>query len=118
MVFSRNSHQTRQYRWIDSNYWLLITTMLTNKALAANYLKELIAIKNQVIPNHWMVMSLGTTVNTFAINERNKTAQQYQTEKTWIISDKIVWNTVHNRNPSSSHEFYTNVTVVDMDPQI
>jgi hypothetical protein len=37
-----------------------------------------------------MVMSLGTTVNTFAINERNKTAQQYQTEKTWIISDKIV----------------------------
>jgi hypothetical protein len=66
-----------------------------------------------------MVISLGTTVNLFAINERNKTAQQCHTEKTWIFFDKTVCNTVHNPNPSSSYyESYTNVTVVEMDPQI
>ncbi len=66
-----------------------------------------------------MVMSLGTTVNTFAINERNKTAQQCHKKKTWLFFKKKVYYTIRNRNPSSSYyESYTNVTVVEMDPQI
>jgi hypothetical protein len=66
-----------------------------------------------------MVMSLGTTVNMFAMNERNKTAQQCHKVRTWLFFHKTVCNTIHNRNPSSSYyESYTNVTVVEMDPQI
>jgi hypothetical protein len=92
---------------------------LTNKTLANNYRNQLISLRNQVIPNHSMIISLGTTVNLFAINERNKTAQQCHKKKTWLFFKKKICYTIRNRNPSSSYyESYTNVTVVEMDPQI
>jgi hypothetical protein len=59
-----------------------------------------------------MVVSLGTTVNMFAMNGRNKTAQQCLRETTWLFFHKTVCNINRNRNPSSSYyESNTNVTV-------
>jgi len=54
---------------------------LTNKTLATNYRNQLIGLRSQPIPNHAVVVSLGTAVNMFALSERNRTVQQCHTEK-------------------------------------
>jgi len=92
---------------------------LTNKTLATNYRNQLIGLRSQPIPNHSIVMSLGAAVDMFALSERNKTVQQCHTEKTLLVFDKKVCQTIHNHNPSSSYfESYSQKTIQDLDSQI